>query len=145
MLSGTISEYTNVRENRKGNEESTMETQAIVGKLHCALYLQFSRTDCSRQHPPRGSLYLQFSRTDCTRQHPPRGSLYIVLAVLKDRLHQTTSTKRFVQCTMHLLMDDVWNNLSLRTASTMKFLVDNVWSNLSLRTESTMHNEPLGG
>jgi hypothetical protein len=32
-MSGTISEYTNVRENRKGNEESTMETQAIVGKL----------------------------------------------------------------------------------------------------------------
>jgi hypothetical protein len=42
------------------------------------------------------ALYLQFSRTNCSRQHPPRGSLCIVLAVLKDRLHQTTSTTKFI-------------------------------------------------
>jgi hypothetical protein len=47
--------------------------------------------------------------------------------------------------TMKFLVDDVWNNLSLRTASTMNLLVDVVWCNLSLRTASTMHNEPLGG
>jgi hypothetical protein len=45
-------------------------------------------------------LYLQFSRTDCSRHHPPRGSLSIVLAVLKDRLLQTSSTKTLiVHCT----------------------------------------------
>jgi hypothetical protein len=29
-----------------------------------------------------------------------------------------------VQCTMNLLVDVVWNNMSLRTVSTMNFLVD---------------------
>jgi hypothetical protein len=47
--------------------------------------------------------------------------------------------------TMNFVMDVVWNNLSLRTASTMNFLVDVVWNNMSLRTASTMHNESLGG
>jgi hypothetical protein len=45
---------------------------------------------------------------------------------------------------MNVLVDVVWNNMSLRTASTMNFLVDDVWNNLSLRTASTMHNERLG-
>jgi hypothetical protein len=50
-----------------------------------------------------------------------------------------------VQCTMNLLVDVVWNNMSLRTVSTMHVLVDVVWNNMSLRTACTMHNELLGG
>jgi hypothetical protein len=54
--------------------------------------------------------------TDCSKQHPPRGSLCIVLAVLKDRLFQKTSTKKFI--VLAVLKDRL-----IQTSSTKKFIV----------------------
>jgi hypothetical protein len=73
------------------------------------------------------ALYLQFSRTDCSRHHPPRRSLCIVLAVLKDRLFQKTSTKKFIVLA-------VFKDRLFQTTSTNKFNVLAVLKDRLLQT-----------
>jgi hypothetical protein len=75
-------------------------------------------------------MYLQLSRTDCSRHDPPRRSLRIVLAVLKDRLFQKTSTKRFI--VLAVLKDRLF-----QTTSTKKFIVLAVLKDILFHTTST--------